>query len=328
MKKLYVIFNFLVCFLLQAQIVNIPDPVFKAKLLNASVNNITASIGIYPNLTNTTIDTNGDGQIQYSEAEVITYLYLVNSGINDLTGIEAFTNLIELGCSINNLTSINVSQLTHLTGIGCFQNQLTSLDVSNLPNLSIVSCQNNQISTLNIVNTPMLEKVFCSNNQLTSLDFSNNPLFNELDCMNNPNLTSINISNGTTQLLGPQTYYNQCWTGCPSLSRICADSFELSALQTYLSDCGIATAGITFTTSCALNTPDLIVTVNEIKLYPNPNQGLFTVSFASPIDFGTVEVYSMVGQRLAEVSVHNADQVTIQLPHLAAGCYLVKVSSN
>ncbi len=68
--------------------------------------------------------------------------------------------------------------------------------------------------------------------------------------------------------------------------------------------------------------------LDEINLSPNPNQGLFTVSFASPIDFGTVEVYSMVGQRLAEVPVHNEDQVMIQLPHLAAGCYLVKVSSN
>jgi hypothetical protein len=68
--------------------------------------------------------------------------------------------------------------------------------------------------------------------------------------------------------------------------------------------------------------------LDTIILYPNPNQGQFTVSFESPLDTGTIEVFSLVGQRLAEVPIDHADQVTVQLPNLAAGCYLVKVTSN
>ena len=334
MQKSWILFVLLGIMGSNAQVINIPDPNFKAVLLAASTNNAIAAIGdILPDnsttLVNVKIDTNNNGEIEVNEVQDITYLNFIGTNVNDITGIENFINLKYLLCWQNYISSMDsVSSLTHLERIICSNNQISTLDLNNLTSLKILNCSNNQINTLDFSNNPLIEMVYYGNNQLTSLDFSHNPLFNELGCKNNPNLTDINIKNGVAQQFPPNTIYNECWTGCPSLSRICADSFELSALQTYLSDCGIATAGITFTTSCALNTPDLTGTVDEIKLYPNPNLGLFTVSFASPIDFGTVEVYSMVGQRLAEVSVHNADQVTIQLPHLAAGCYLVKVSSN
>ena len=55
-------------------IVYIPDANFKAKLI---------ALGV---------DTNTDGEIQFSEALVPTVLDVSNSNIADLTGIEAFTN--------------------------------------------------------------------------------------------------------------------------------------------------------------------------------------------------------------------------------------------
>jgi Leucine-rich repeat (LRR) protein len=328
MKKLYVIFSFLFCYFTNAQIVNIPDPVFKAKLLDASVNNVTASFGVYPNLTNTTIDTNGDGEIQYSEAEVITYLYLVNSGINDLTGIEAFINLTHLGCSINNLTSINVSLLTNLIGIGCFQNQLTSLDISNLPNLRILSCQNNQISSLNFANNPLLEKVFCSNNLVSNLDFSNNPLFNELDCMNNPNLRTIKINNGTTQLFGPQTIYNQCWTGCPNLNYICADSNEMSALQNFLDNCGVDTFVITFDSNCALGNEEFAK--NEMVVYPNPFKNSFKISLKNlTSDNVILKVYDVLGKTIEIINVSFQELENLELgKNYQSGLYNVVIQQG
>jgi hypothetical protein len=60
-----------------AQNVNIPDANFKAALLS-----------------NTSLNTNMDSEIQVSEAQAYTGdLYLSSLNINNLTGIESFTSL-------------------------------------------------------------------------------------------------------------------------------------------------------------------------------------------------------------------------------------------
>src|SRR5690606_6454574 len=96
-------------------IVNIPDANFKNYLIN-----------------NTSINTNGDSEIQVSEA--VAYNGIINvrfKNINDLTGIEAFTQLTELNCENNNLTSLNVSSNTLLTYLNCNSNSISLLNVSN-----------------------------------------------------------------------------------------------------------------------------------------------------------------------------------------------------
>ncbi|MFY0482013.1 DUF7619 domain-containing protein [Flavobacterium sp. PLA-1-15] len=95
-------------------IVNIPDANFKAKLIELG------------------IDTNNDGEIQYSEAAVETgTLYVSGSNIADLTGLEAFVNLTGLYCSGNNLTQVDVS---HIQG--------DNFDFSSNPNLQYINMKN------------------------------------------------------------------------------------------------------------------------------------------------------------------------------------------
>lgn len=122
MKKILLLLIFISGFA-KAQIVTIPDPVFKAKLLLASpsksiasnVNpNSTASLNIY-----TSVDTNGDGEIQYSEASEIVFLNLSFSSITSLEGIEAFVNLKTLYAHDNNFATLNISGLSQLTNVTC-----------------------------------------------------------------------------------------------------------------------------------------------------------------------------------------------------------------
>ncbi len=47
------------------------------------------------------VDTNRDGIISFEEAEAIDTLLVYGEDITDLTGIEAFINLIVLGCGDN-----------------------------------------------------------------------------------------------------------------------------------------------------------------------------------------------------------------------------------
>src|SRR3954463_14569725 len=78
--------------MVKAQIVNIPDPNFKAKLLAADVTNSIASTATNATIPNTfnKIDVNNDGEIQQSEAAAVTLLDVNTSNIADLTGIEEF----------------------------------------------------------------------------------------------------------------------------------------------------------------------------------------------------------------------------------------------
>ena len=126
MKKIYFIFFLLISIYTNAQIINIPDANFKAALLSANSSNYIASAAMpYPNggvdIFNA-IDTNGDGEIQVSEAEAIKYLNVISLSISDLTGIEAFSNLVELRCANNMLTSLDFSNLTELYTLNCGNN--------------------------------------------------------------------------------------------------------------------------------------------------------------------------------------------------------------
>src|ERR1035437_3948000 len=76
-----------------AQNVVIPDANFKAALV-----------------ADLSINTNGDGEIQVSEAEAFTgQIFVAYRNILDLTGIEAFTAITYLDCSSNSLSSLDVS---------------------------------------------------------------------------------------------------------------------------------------------------------------------------------------------------------------------------
>lgn len=185
--------------------VYIPDANFKSKLI---------ALGI---------DTNSDGEIQYSEALVPTNLdvsgtYDLNGGITNMIGIEAFTNLtslvclynhllsiditqntslINFNCSYNELTILDVTQNTNLISLKCSNNELTTIDVSSLPNIEILDCSDNQFTTLNLSSTNNIKELYCSNNQLTSIDVSNLTQIRYLYLSSNL-LTSLNLNGLTT----------------------------------------------------------------------------------------------------------------------------------
>ena len=141
MKKSYFLLFFVFTFFANAQIVNIPDANFKSALLSASSDSGIASTEtpIYDStdyswtvLSNHTIDINGDGEIQVSEAENIKWLSCPSFSISDCTGIEAFINLEYLSIASNQISNLNVKNLSNLQALICSNNQLLSLDTSGL----------------------------------------------------------------------------------------------------------------------------------------------------------------------------------------------------
>ncbi|MCP4312343.1 MAG: T9SS type A sorting domain-containing protein [Bacteroidetes bacterium] len=165
-----------------SQNVNIPNANFLAALIEKG------------------IDTNEDGLISTTEAEVATYLDVSAKNISDMTGIESFINLDTLVCHNNQLTSLDVSNNIALESLICFTNRLTSLDVSNNIKLSKLDCGINQLTSLDVSKNMALTSLSFVANQLTSIDVSNNTALTSLHCRANQ-LTNLDFSNNVALTL-------------------------------------------------------------------------------------------------------------------------------
>ena len=197
MKNLYFLFVItLIGFLANAQIINIPDANFKTRLLQSSTTSSIAKDNFGASIK---IDTNNDNEIQVSEALLVYRLTVSYAAITDLTGIGSFTNLKQLFCENNQLTSLNVSTLTHLELLNCQNNQLLAgaLDVSMLPSLKELNCNNNSLTSLNVNGLVNLENLYCSQNNLSNLNVASLVHLKYLSCSDNQ-LTSLDVNNLTT----------------------------------------------------------------------------------------------------------------------------------
>lgn len=257
MRNYYLLFVIFFPVLLNAQIVNIPDANFKAKLLAASVINTIASTQISVSgdvFSYDVIDTNGDGEIQVSEAEAIVYLDVSNANISDLTGFEQFSNLRSLKCNGNQLTTLNISQNTTLESLECSNNLLPSIDISQNAALKFFDCSNNRLTNINVSSNTGLIGLWVSGNQLSNLDVSQNVALTILGVSNNQfsnlditqnvaligldcaynQLTSLNISQNTA-LVDLECAYNQIVnldvTQNNSLERLKCDHNQISNLS-------------------------------------------------------------------------------------------------
>ena len=125
---IFLINMILIPYLSIGQVTLIPDSNFETALINLGYDSIL------------------DGEINTSSINNIDTLTLMYKNINDLTGIEDFTNLTVLNCDQNNLTSLNVSSNINLIRLTCTYNQLTTLTLNN--NMTSLECYFNNISNL------------------------------------------------------------------------------------------------------------------------------------------------------------------------------------
>ena len=130
-----------------------------------------------------------------SAIDTVTNLDVSNQNILDMTGIENFIYLIDLDCSNNQISNIDVSYNTALKYLECNANQLTALDVSSNTVLDYLYCSSNQLTSIDVSGATVLNYLACRDNQLTSLDVSNNTVLTTLSCSDNL-FTSLDLRNG------------------------------------------------------------------------------------------------------------------------------------
>lgn len=183
-------------------IVFIPDANFKNDLINDGV------------------DLNNDGEIQFSEANLVTSIIINSQSIMDMTGLEAFVNVTYLSANNNGFASIDVSALSELFFLRVSANNLTTLDVSNNTALEYLDFSSNQVQDINLVNNTAMIELYCNNNVLSELDLSSLINLEWAGLSNNPNLTYINIKNGNNDnyFTGEGPFIN-----LPGLEFVCVD---------------------------------------------------------------------------------------------------------
>ena len=189
--------------LASAQIVNIPDTSFKNELINDGV------------------DTNSDGEIQVSEALATMGMSLQSSNIVDLTGIEAFVNMVTFRSDPNQVSTIDFSNNILLDTI--------RVQAAIPPNVG-------PLTSVNVSACTSLDYFLVQSSSVTSLDASNNPNLTYFRCVDNALMETVFIKNGSDESanMGSGSWMeNWLSTNNPSLQYVCADDFQTTEIQQF-----------------------------------------------------------------------------------------------
>ena len=136
-----------------------------------------------------------NGSVPTANISGITFLDVSKKNISFLDGIEDFSSLENLICFSNNLSTIDVSNLTNLKSLLCGDNFLKGLSVVDNSNLETLNCSDNQIQNLNLSSNIELKSLSCSGNQISQFDLSSNVNLNFLNISNNRISGEFIISN-------------------------------------------------------------------------------------------------------------------------------------
>ncbi|CAL2057062.1 M60 family peptidase N-terminal accessory domain-containing protein [Tenacibaculum sp. 190524A05c] len=160
--------------------VSIPDANFEAALFTLGYDDIS-----------------GDGQVPIASVNTVTTLDVSGKSISDLTGIAAFTALVDLNCENNSLSSLDVSSNTNLQIVNFDNNNVSSLNLGANSNLNSIEGRYNQLTTIDLSQVPNVTFINIRNNLFTSFDVSNNLQLSTLNLRGCSSLTSLDISNNT-----------------------------------------------------------------------------------------------------------------------------------
>lgn len=208
MKKIYLIICMIMLSVFHAQVLNIPDGYLKSKLL--TYGSTSNSSGSY-----ITLDANGDGEIQVSEAAVVYKINIfdLNDTVTSLSGLNTFPNLTELTLTNPDLTAYHLvfsnypnlqtlkfmgGQVANVTIENCNALNLASLgahgNIINIQNTPVEEVKLNNINAVNISSTPNLKKFSLYASAIISLNLSNIPSLEEVSITENQSLTNINFA--------------------------------------------------------------------------------------------------------------------------------------
>ena len=107
---------------------NFPDPDFQ-KYVNDKIDTVDTTSG------------KKDGKLSKAERDAVTKISITNTNCTDLTGIAYFTNLTELNCYHNQLTTLDVSKNAKLSALRCYNNGMVELNLGDITQLTVLNAK-------------------------------------------------------------------------------------------------------------------------------------------------------------------------------------------
>lgn len=287
----------------------IPDPAFEQLLITKG------------------IDTDGlvNGQMLTADALTVTQLTLGSetnwvTNINNLSGIEAFTNLEKLEVYGANLYN-------------------AGLNIVNLNKLNFLALPDCRLKTVDVSQNLLLEEIYLSNsavdvggNVIINLDLSNNPLVRAIGLKNNY-IQSVNLKNNTQtnvlmdlviEFMNPLTSnYTICIEvddevtannkqGIYTNWQVIGPSTNSTDLFNYI-----------YSENCALSQPEF--DFSSFNIYPNPTTDVLQIDYdLNKFQIKKLQLFSIDGKKLKEFSNTSA----LNINFLSAGNYILKIETN
>jgi hypothetical protein len=186
-------------------------------------------------------DTDGDRLINLQEAKSVREIDCSNKRITSLKGIQYFTALETLNCSLNPFNALDLTQntaLRSLTFYGC--ELIESVDLSRNTALEYLNCSGNYyLKALDLSSNTDLRELYCDDNyNLASLNIDGNANLRILSCKRNATLPSLNLSNHTnlrelycTGGGGNSLTLTTGLTGCRSLEKLVLSGVAVRAID-------------------------------------------------------------------------------------------------
>ena len=219
---------------------NFPDATLREKL-TTSVYGIKGDI-------NRTYNYGDDGVITTEELEKVDGLYIGYSDIENLEGIELFTELTLLTCPDTSLKTFDL-KLPKLVTLNCTDSKMTKIDMSGCPELKVLDCRRSySLESIDLSKNTKLEYLECESCALTTLDVSKCTELLQLVCYRNK-LSTVDVSN-LSKLKSLSVYGNPISalniSGCESLNRltITLNQLQGEALDTVIANLPLKTESL------------------------------------------------------------------------------------
>lgn len=254
-------------------------------------------------IINSGADTNNDGEISYQEAQEYTdNINFSGLGINDVTGLEAFTNANIVDLSDNLIEDINTYLLSDSFIIELeFPTGRVNHDAVRRPKI--------RVKSLNV-----------SNNNLREVDMSNKEGMESLNVSGN-DLESLTLAPGTaltTRSTDNLTFMDARMNanlGCIQVNDVASAqgqaSWFLDPGASYSTDCESALSANSFSLDDALN------------IGPNPTTNIIEITSPNHINLKSISLYSLNGQLLVST---NSNSLNIE--GYGIGLYLLRIETD
>ncbi|MDO5656662.1 MAG: T9SS type A sorting domain-containing protein [Flavobacteriaceae bacterium] len=273
----------------QDSIVYIPDSNFKQSLIRRPL-----------------LNTNGDDEIQYSEAIAYTgNIGCLNSHLwpeqmTDATGIEAFVNITRVNFTCGSaIDSLNLNLNTQLNFAFLDSSGISQIYVNGATNLEWFSIANNNLSQIDLHNNINLDFIHLGANlSLWQMNLANGNNENMTRVVVNelPNLTCVQIDPGFV-VPQPGDGTHGWWY----------DDYSVFSEDCWQDD---------------LATEEVSAVKNNVQIYPNPARDMVHIKSDLPIE--QLQLFDLQGKLLKTIFATN----TLDLSALPKGAYVVKIFTS